>query len=149
MGITTDGSSKVMSDQKGDQLPDGWLPSPFNDVNDDPSPLNDEQCLMVLGLNPTAEEAVRTVAQIHHDKVGKDVDAMDIKYFSGHDGRITEQIRKLTKVDGTKMILLDISDGGAFYVCDAQPEAISVGVIDQFLSDVREKKVTRQQLHTA
>merc|ERR1712061_350769 len=47
--LTTDGRSKVMSDPKGESLPDGWLPQPFNDVNDDPSPLNEEQCLIMLG----------------------------------------------------------------------------------------------------
>jgi len=42
--ITTEGRSKVMSDPKGESLPQGWLPQPFNDVNDDPSDLNQEAC---------------------------------------------------------------------------------------------------------
>jgi len=144
--ITTDGQSKVMDDPKGENLPNGWLPTPFNDVNEDPSPLNEEQCLVMLGANPKAVEAVQAVATAHYDKVGKDCDAMNIKYFSGPDGRITEQLRKLTKVEGVKLVLLDIPDDGAFYICEAQPESISVPVVDQFLADVRDKKATRQQL---
>merc|ERR1712032_1458656 len=61
--------------------------------------------------------AVQAVATAHYDKVGKDCDAMNIKYFSGPDGRITEQLRKLTKVEGAKLVLLDIPDDGAFYIC--------------------------------
>merc|ERR1719440_1761873 len=38
--ITTDGRSKIAQDPKGENLPLGWLPQPFNDVNDDPSDLN-------------------------------------------------------------------------------------------------------------
>merc|ERR1712151_382551 len=114
--------------------------------NSDPSPLNEEQCLIMLGDHATALEAVRAVASSHYDKVGKDCDAMDVKYFSGPDGRITEQLRKLTRVEGAKLVLLDIPDDGAFYICDAQPESISAPVVDQFLADVRDKKATRQQL---
>jgi len=142
--ITMDGRSKVMEDPKGEQLPDGWLPSPFNDVNDDPSPLNEEQCLIMLGDDATAMDAVKQVALAHYEKAGKDVDSMDIKYFSGKDGRITAQLRNLTKIEGAKLILLDIPDDGAFYVCDQ--DGISAGVVDQFLADVRDKKATRKQL---
>jgi len=142
--ITTDGSSKVAEDPKGEQLPDGWLPSPFNDVNDDPSPLNEEQCVIILGDDAASVDAVKTVAFTHYEKAGKDVEAMDIKYFSGKDGRVTSQLRKLTQVEGAKLILLDIPDDGAFYVCEA--ESISAEVVNQFLSDVRDKKAPRQQL---
>lgn len=89
-------------------------------------------------------DAVKTVAFAHYEKAGKDVEAMDIKYFSGKDGRVTSQLRNLTKVEGAKLILLDIPDDGAFYVCEA--ESISANVVNQFLSDVREKKAPRQQL---
>merc|ERR1712224_488514 len=36
--ITTEGRAAV-----------SWLPQPFNDVNDDPSDLNGEQCVVALG----------------------------------------------------------------------------------------------------
>lgn len=142
--ITTEGRSKVVEDPKGEQLPNGWLPTPFNDVNADPSPLNEDKCLIMLGDDAAAIEAVKSVAHAHYDKVGKDLDAMDIKYFSGKDGGVTAQLRNLTKVEGKKLILLDIPDDGAFYTCHT--DTISTAAIDQFLSDVRDKKATRQQL---
>merc|ERR1712232_1272736 len=61
--ITTDGRSRVTSDPKGESFPEGWLPQPYNNVNDDPSPLNEEQCLIALGnVESPAAVAVRTVA---------------------------------------------------------------------------------------
>merc|ERR1711870_151165 len=87
-----------MSDPKCENLPDGWLPQPFNNVNDDPSPLNEEQCVIMLGTSPGPDQAVKSVAQEFYNAAGKDVDEMPVKFFSGPDGSITEQLRKLTGV---------------------------------------------------
>merc|ERR1711881_351429 len=81
--ITTDGRSKVMSDPKGEKLPHGWLPQPFNDVNDDPSDLNVEACVIALGGDEAMYAAVKTVAEEYHEKAGKDVCEMPIRFFSG------------------------------------------------------------------
>jgi len=144
--ITTDGRSKVTADPKGETFPQGWLPSPFNDVNDDPGPLNEEQCLIMLGSDAASHAAVKAVAEEHYDKAGKDVEAMEVRFFSGPDGGVTGQLRNLTKVNDAKLILLDIPDDGAFYVCDSDVGQISEGVVKQFLEDVRSKKAPRQQL---
>merc|ERR1711988_1566392 len=72
--LSTDGRSKVMSDPKGENLPDGWLPQPFNDVNDDPSDLNEEQCVIMLGSSPGAEQAVKAVAQEFYNAAGRNVE---------------------------------------------------------------------------
>merc|ERR1712003_611710 len=74
--LTTDGRSKVMSDPKGEALPDGWLPQPLNDVNDDPSQLNEEQCVVALGSSAGLQQALQGVAYAQYNAVGKDVDAM-------------------------------------------------------------------------
>merc|ERR1712178_64898 len=142
--VSTDGRSKVMSDPRGENLPDGWLPQPFNDVNDDPSPLNEEQCLILLGGTSESEAAVRAVAEEYYTKAGKDVESMPIRFFSGKAGGVTEQIRKLTGVTEDKLVMLDIPDDGGFYICDA--EKLSSDVVNQFLSDVAAKKVERKQL---
>merc|ERR1711959_416482 len=60
--VTTDGRSKVMKDPKAETFPAGWLPSPFNDVNEDPSPLNEEKCVIMLGDNEASFSAVESVA---------------------------------------------------------------------------------------
>lgn len=145
--VTTDGRSKVMQDPKAETLcSGGWLPSPFNDVNDDPSPLNEEQCVIMLGDNEASFSAVQSVAAVYHDKAGKDVDSMPIKFFSGKSGGVTGQIRKLTSVTDNKLILLDIPDDGAFYVLDLEEDKISPAAVNQFIEDVQAKKVTRQNL---
>merc|ERR1712003_20671 len=61
--ITNDGRSKVMEDNKGENLPSGWLPQPFNDVNADPSDLNGETCLIALGGDGAMTAAVKTFAE--------------------------------------------------------------------------------------
>lgn len=142
--VTTDGRSKVSKDPKAENFPDGWLPQPFNDVNDDPGPLNDERCLIALGDADGTTAAVKTVADEYYLKAGKVVDDMPVRFFSGPDGGVTGQIRNLTKLQGNKLLLLDIPNDGAFYVCDA--EAVSPDVVKQFLKDVDDKKVERKQL---
>merc|ERR1712054_744437 len=142
--ITTDGRSKVAGDPKAESFPEGWLPQPFNDVNDDPSPLNEEQCLILLGGDSDSQAVLKSVAEQYYTKAGKDVDSMPIRFFSGKAGGVTEQIRKLTGVTEDRLVMLDIPDDGGFYVCDA--EKLSTDVVNQFLSDVAAKKVERKQL---
>merc|ERR1712072_375100 len=78
--ITTDGRSKVTSDPKAESFPEGWLPQPFNDVNDDPSPLNEEQCLILLGGNGSSDASLKSVAAEYYEKAGKDVDSMSMRF---------------------------------------------------------------------
>merc|ERR1712039_418021 len=113
--LSTDGRSKVMSDPKGENLPDGWLPQPFNDVNDDPSPLNEEQCAIMFGTCPGAMQVMKVVAQEFYNAAGTDVDEMPVKFFNAPPGSVTEQLRKLTGIVDDKLILLDIPSDGAFF----------------------------------
>merc|ERR1712084_92483 len=142
--ITTDGRSKVTSDLEGATFPEGWLPQPFNDVNDDPSPLNEERCLIMLGGTLDSQAALKSVAGDYYKKAGQDVESMPLRFFSGKAGGVTEQIRKLTGVAEDKLVMLDIPDDGGFYICDA--EAISVDVVNKFISEVTDKRVERKQL---
>lgn len=142
--ITTEGRSKVEEDPEGKTLPDGWLPQPFNDVNGDPGPLNEEQCLIMFGDDAAAHEAVKTVANEYYIKANKDIDAMPLRFFSGKSGGVMGQIRNLTKVRDDKLVLVDIPDDGAFYVSEAG--SVTVDTVKQFLADVGSKKVERKQL---
>lgn len=143
--ITTDGRTKVMNDPKGESLPHGWLPQPFNDVNEDPSDLNEEVCLIALGSEDAMCSAVKTVAEEYYTQAGKDIVEMPFRFFSGPDGQVVSQVRTLTKTEGgSKLILLDIPDGGAFYVC--QKDAITADIVREFLNDYKAKKLERQQL---
>jgi len=142
--VTTDGKSKVGQDPKAETFPEGWLPQPFNDVNDDPSPLNEEKCVIACGDVEIANAAVKSVALEHYEKAGKDVDAMPIRFFKGPDGGVMDQLRKMTNVVGNKLILLDIPDDGAYYTCDA--DSITTDVVKKFIADVEAKTVERKQL---
>jgi nucleoredoxin len=143
--ITTDGRSKVMGDPKGETLPHGWLPQPFNDVNDDPSDLNEEACVIALGGDEAMCNSVKAVADEYYTAAGKDIGEMPVRFFSGPDGGVVSQLRKLTKIqENPTLILLDIPDDGGFYVC--QKDASTADVVREFLNDYEAKKLERQQL---
>jgi len=144
--ITTEGRAKVMSDPKGDNFPSGWLPQPFNDVNDDPSPLNDEQCVIMLGGTDSVNEAVKTVANECYAASGRDIEKMPMRFFSAAEGSVTAQLRKLTQVEGAKLIILDLPSDGAFYVCDKAGDEISEAGVKEFIEQFRAGKLGRQQL---
>merc|ERR1712012_756741 len=92
--ITTDGRSMVMKDPEGETLPEGWLPQPFNDVNDDPSDLNGEQCVLAMGGEASMVEAVKAVAQEYYAKAGKELDEMEIRFFTAPEGNVGDQLYK-------------------------------------------------------
>merc|ERR1712070_585328 len=107
--ITTDGRSKISGDPKGESLPHGWLPQPFNGVNDDPGDLNEETCVIALGGDEAMCKAVKTVAEEYYIQAGKDIDEMPFRFFSGPDGAVVSQVRNLTQIqDSPKLLLLDI-----------------------------------------
>jgi len=142
--ITTEGRSKVEEDPEGKTLPGGWLPQPFNDVNGDPGPLNEEKCLIMFGDDDSAHQAVKAVANEYYIKASKDMDAMPFRFFSGKSGGVMSQLRTMTKITDDKLVLLDIPDDGAFYVCEAG--SVTAEVVNQFIADVQAKKVEKKQL---
>merc|ERR1712110_778248 len=144
--LTTEGRAKLTSDPKGESLPDGWLPQPFNDINEDPSPLNEEQCIIVLGAATAACEAVKSIANEYYVAAGKDVEAMPMRFFSGPDGGVTSQLRKLTGILEDRLILLDIPSDGAFYVCDKTVSDINGAIVKAFIDDFKAGKLDKKQL---
>lgn len=142
MLVTSDGRKMVMTDQKGQSLPDGWLPKPFNDVNDDPSPLNECKCLVALGADADQAASVEALAGEHFEAAGKDVEAMDLRFFTAPEGEVTQQLRKLTNIPAPQnmVLLMDIPSGGAFYV-----KSPDVGIKD-FIADVSAGRAQRKQL---
>jgi nucleoredoxin len=142
--VTTDGRACVEKDPSGQDFPEGWLPQPFNDVNEDPSDLNGEQCVIAIGGDEKMCTVVKQLANEYYAAAGKQVDAMPLRFYTAPAGGITDQLRKLTALDGDKLILLDIPSDGAFYVYDNQE--ISVGSIKGFINDALAGKVPRQQL---
>jgi len=142
--VTTEGRARVEKDPSGQDFPHGWLPQPFNDVNDDPSDLNEEQCVIAVGGAENMCTVLKQVADKYYADAGKDMDEMPVRFFTSPDGPVGDQLRKLTALDGDKLILLDIPSDGAFYVYDKQE--ISMESIKQFIDDARTGKVERKQL---
>jgi nucleoredoxin len=143
--ITTEGRSKVMSDSKGDNFPAAWLPQPFNDVNDDPSDLNEEVCLIALGAEESMCAAVKAIAEEYFRAAGDEVGEMPFRFFSGPDGDVVGQVRSLLQIPkDSKLILLDLPDDGGFYVC--QNDATTPEAVREFIDDYKAKKLERQQL---
>jgi thiol-disulfide isomerase/thioredoxin len=143
--ITTEGRSKVAQDPKGENLPLVWLPQPFLDVNDDPSDLNGETCVVALGSDEAMTAAVKTVAEEYYAQAEKDINAMPFRFFKGPDGDVVSQVRKLTKIqESSTLLLLDIPDDGGFYVY--QKDATTPEAVREFLSDYKAKKLERHQL---
>lgn len=141
--ITQDGRSAVTKDPKGDNFPEGWLPQPFCDVEDGVDSLNSEKCLVHLGCPLESANALKEVASEYHLKANKEISEMAYRFFSAGDGGITEQIRKLTGVTGTKVIMLDLDDNGAYYTLDGEVTADSVRT---FISNFESKSLERKQL---
>jgi len=142
--ITTDGRSKVTQDPKGENFPASWLPQPFNNVNDDPEDLNGEQCVIALGNSEQMCAGVKALAEEYYEVAKKDMSAMPLRFFSAPDGGVTEQLRKLTQLQGDKLILLDIPSDGAFYVCEE--EKFSASGVKEFVTAALAGKIEKKQL---
>jgi len=142
--ITTDGRSKVEKDPKGENFPQEWLPQPFNDVNDDPSDLNEETCIIALGAEAKMVAAVKSVAAEYYEAAGKDISAMPKRFFEAPQGSVTDQVRKLVKIESdNKLIFLDIPAGGKYYVCDG--EAVDAAAVKAFIAEVEAGRVEEKR----
>jgi len=141
--VTQDGRAAVTKDPKGENFPEGWVPQPFGDVEDGVDCLNSEKCLVYLGSTAESAAPLKEVALEYHVRANKDISEMAYKFFSAADSGITQQIRKLTGVTGTQLVMLDLDDDGAFYTMDGEVTADSVRA---FIGSFESKTLERKQL---
>lgn len=141
--VTEDGRAAVTKDPKAETFPEGWMPQPFCDVEEGTDALNGEKCLVYLGSTPESAAPLKEVASEYHLKAGKVISDMAYRFFSAGDNGISQQIRKLTGVDDTKLIMLDLDDNGAFYIHDGEVTADGVRA---FISAFESKSLERKQL---
>jgi nucleoredoxin len=139
--VTQDGRAAVTKDPTGASFPEGWLPQPFGDVSDGVDALNSEKCFVFLGESES--DALKEVALEYHAKAGNEISEMSYRFFTGSDGGIADQIRKLTGVQGKQLIMLDIDEDGAFYVHEGD---VSASSIRAFISKFESKSLTRKQI---
>jgi len=150
--ITTDGRAMVAADPTGSTLAaGGWLPKPFNNANDAPDALNEKPCVVALGDDDAMAAAVREIAEQQHEAAGKDIEKMTHGFFTAPAGGVTKQIRNLTKMaDGENaLLLLDIPDGGSFYVCDTgadgAAETVTAATVKTFMRAVQDGSVEKRK----
>jgi len=141
--LTQDGRAAVTRDPKGETFPEGWKPQPFCDVEDGVDALNSEKCLVYLGAPLDTCGPLKEVAAEYHLRANNEISEMAYRFFSAADSGITQQIRKLTGVEGTQLVMLDLDDNGAFYTMDGDVTAASVR---SFISGYESKSLERKQL---
>ena len=64
-----------------------------------------------------------------------------LAFLTAADCDITEQIRQLTKVEGDKLVFLDLPSGGAYYICETA--AADAAVAKDFIADANSGKATK------
>jgi len=141
--VTEDGRAAVSKDPKAETFPEGWMPQPFCDVEDGVDSLNSEKCLVYLGSTPDSAAPLKEVAVEYHLKAGKVIGDMPYRFFSAGENGISQQIRKLTGVTGTQLIMLDLDDNGAFYTHDG---AVTADSVRAFINSFESKSLERKQL---
>jgi nucleoredoxin len=141
--VTEDGRAAVTRDTKAETFPEGWMPQPFCDVEDGVDALNSEKCVVYIGSSEEQAAPLKEVASEYHLKANKVIGEMAYRFFSAKDSSITQQIRKLTSVNGSKLVMLDLDDNGAFYVHDGDVTAASVRT---FIAAYENKSLERKQL---
>jgi nucleoredoxin len=141
--ITEDGRAAVTKDPKGESLPEGWMPQPFCDVEEGVDALNGEKCLVYLGSTLESAAPLKEVASEYYLRANKEISSMAFRFFSAGDNGISQQIRKLTGVTGTQLVMLDLDDNGAFYKHEGDVTADSVRA---FISAYESKSLERKQL---
>jgi nucleoredoxin len=144
--VTHDGRSLVATDPKAEKFPEGWLPQPINDVNDNPSDLNGETCFLVYAPDDAAAAAMTAVAKEHCAAAGGVIEDMKYRFYTGKEGNIMSQIRTLTKTpdEKTRLAILDLPAGGKYYVCDAGE--VTETSIKKLINDYENKTVEMKQL---
>jgi nucleoredoxin len=142
--VTEDGRAAVTKDSTASSFPDGWMPQPFGDVEDGVDALNSAKCLVYLGSTPESAAPLKEVAVDYHVKADKEISEMAYRFFSASESGIASQIRKLTGVSDTKLILLDLDDNGAFYIFDG--EAVTTDSVKSFIAAFESKSLERKQL---
>jgi len=145
--VTKDGRSKVTADPKAETFPEGWLPQPINDVNDDPSDLNGETCVLVYGPDDAATAAITAVAKEHHAAAGGNIDDMKYRFFVAPDGDIMTQIRKLTETPSAmnRLAILDLPSGGKYFV-ELEEAPITVDSIKKMIADFEGGSIAMKQI---
>jgi len=142
--VTTDGRGMVTADPTGKDLPEGWKPKPWDNPNTNPEFLDGEVCIVYMGENEKVNEAMKEVAKEHLSQVGGEMDDMKYRFYLTPKGPVENQLRTFTETQekGEFLMVLDLSDEGAFYTLDDKEitKETILGAIDKYQA----KSMTKQ-----
>merc|ERR1712025_1408622 len=127
-------------------------PEPLNDVNKVTDGLSEDVCVIAFLDGATAAEAeakkadLEAVAKKYYAAARSKKADPEFRFFysTTKTGQISSQIRRMTGVaDGSKTIILNLSDDGAFYLAEKE------GAVEELLSGFKSKKLERKQCKRA
>lgn len=137
-------------DPEGLKFP--WYPEPLNDVNKVTDGLSEDVSVIAFLDGATAAEAeakkadLEAVAKKYYAAARSKKADPEFRFFysTTKTGQISSQIRRMTGVaDGSKTIILNLSDDGAFYLAEKE------GAVEELLSGFKSKKLERKQCKRA
>jgi len=158
--ITTKGRSAAGADPEGQEFP--WHPKPVTSVEEAAGDLNETPAVIVLCEKASPQDkcaitaALTAVAQERLAAAASGA-PMDLVFATAASpGSVSEQVRRLCNLSdddrGTKMVLLDIPDDGAYYVWTpkdgdtALSNMLSEASVRDFIADYKAKSLLRHQL---
>lgn len=106
-------NARVTSDPTGESFPEGWLTPAVANVDDDPSRLNGNPCVVALcGQASSAADATKAM-----EDIAKATEDIFFLVSSDPNGNVSSQLRRLVNAESKeeKMILFDLDDDGAYY----------------------------------
>jgi nucleoredoxin len=154
--ITTNGRAAISADPEGHEFP--WTPKPVADLKGGPGSLQETPCVLYFCEGSPAEEQktavemMQPLAQSYLDKKkldGAEEPACAFMIATQADN-LSERLRDimgLPKTDASRqLMLLDISDDGAFY--EGPQGELTAEILGKFVTDFEAKVLSRKQLKT-
>ncbi|CAK0829655.1 unnamed protein product [Prorocentrum cordatum] len=165
--LTTEARNAVVADPEGSQYP--WADPPFKDLaSGEVGRINTAPSVVLLCEGPDAE-AKRLAGLALGEAAARSPDcqppwesrgggAFDLgpgqgyAFFVATGGEIAAKVRQMAglpalEADGApRLLLLDIPDGGAFYLGPEGAEALTAGAVDELLAGHAAGRLQRRQL---
>jgi len=145
--INADARGSCSSDPEGKEFP--WEPKPVTDFAEGADGINDTLSLCMMMEGCSAEVQLSALTALTPLAERAKMREEDILFFSAtKDVGPVSQIRKLTNLgaagDKPILLLIDIPDDGAYYVCNATE--VTTSVIESFLVSYKACELERKQL---
>jgi len=131
-----------------------WAPQPVVDLDEGPDGINESPSIVVLceGEDDATKavlfnELKAVAVPVTAEAKARDADPMCF-FIGTNAGGLASRIRQLVDLSdaGTRMVLMDIPDQGAFYSFEGDAPAINAASIHGFIASYKAKTIERKQL---